>query len=124
MPQPLNRVTSNTGILELINAGKRPLAGGAVAHAAAVYLGLVSTSATVVIDAFRPYAGLNGAFTHKTVNHSVGEYVRDQVHTNSIDSFWALLERGHYGLFHSMSAKRLHRYVNEFASVTTQSKLA
>ena len=71
--------------------------------------------ATVVTDAFRSYAGLSDAYTHKTVNHSVGEYVRDQAHTNGIESFWALLKRGHYGIFHSMSGKHLHRYVNEFA---------
>ena len=71
--------------------------------------------ATVVTDAFRSYAGLSDAYTHKTVNHSVGEYVRDQAHTNGIESFWALLKRGHYGIFHSMSGKHLHRYVNEFS---------
>jgi transposase-like protein len=71
--------------------------------------------ATVVTDAFRSYAGLSDAYTHKTVNHSVGEYVRDQAHTNGIESFWALLKRGHYGIFHSMSGNHLHRYVNEFA---------
>jgi transposase-like protein len=71
--------------------------------------------ATVVTDSFRSYNGLNDAYTHITVNHSVGEYVRDQAHTNGIESFWALLKRGHYGIFHHMSAKHLHRYVNEFA---------
>lgn len=71
--------------------------------------------ATVVTDSFRSYAGLSDAYTHKTVNHSVGEYVRNQAHTNGIESFWALLKRGHYGIFHHMSPKHLHRYVNEFA---------
>ena len=71
--------------------------------------------ATVVTDAFRSYAGLSDAYTHKTVNHSVGEYVRDQAHTNGIESFWALLKRGHYGVYHMMSAKHLHRYVDEFS---------
>jgi transposase-like protein len=72
-------------------------------------------AATVVTDAFRSYAGLSDAYTHKTVNHSVGEYVRDQAHTNGIESFWAFLKRSHYGIFHNMSCKHLHRYVNEFA---------
>jgi transposase-like protein len=71
--------------------------------------------ATVTTDSFRSYNGLDDAYTHKTVNHSVGEYVRDQAHTNGIESFWALLKRGHYGVYHMMSAKHLHRYVDEFS---------
>ena len=49
------------------------------------------------------------------MNHTVGEYVRDMAHTNGIVSFWALLKRGHYGVYHYMSAKHLHRYVKEFS---------
>lgn len=81
--------------------------------------------ATVVTDMHRAYDDLAGqGFTHKWVNHSVGEYIRDKAHTNGIESFWALLKRGHYGIYHYMSAKHLHRYVNEFFSATTPRKLA
>ena len=69
-----------------------------------------------MICQFRIYQGLkNYGYTHKTVNHSVGEYVRDQAHTNGIESFWALLKRGYYGVYHHMSPKHLNRYVNEFS---------
>ena len=73
--------------------------------------------ALVITDEFPAYRGLKAlGFTHETVNHSAGEYVRKfYVHTNGIESFWALLKRGHYGVFHYMSPKHLHRYVNEFA---------
>lgn len=54
-------------------------------------------------------------YNHNFVNHGVGEYVRNQAHTNGIESFWALLKRGYYGIYHYMSAKHLHRYVNEFS---------
>ena len=46
---------------------------------------------------------------------SIGEYVRDQAHTNGIESFWAMLKRGYVGTFHKMSPKHLNRYVVEFA---------
>lgn len=73
--------------------------------------------ATVVTDEFAGYRGLSArGFSHHTINHSAGEYVRHYcIHTNGIESFWALLKRGHYGIYHYMSPKHLHRYVNEFS---------
>jgi transposase-like protein len=73
--------------------------------------------ATVVTDEAAGYRGLTSkGFTHHTVNHGAGEYVRHFcIHTNGIESFWALLKRGHYGIYHYMSPKHLHRYVNEFS---------
>ncbi len=73
--------------------------------------------ATVVTDEFSGYRSLTSkGYTHHTVNHGAGEYVRHYcIHTNGIESFWALLKRGHYGIYHYMSPKHLHRYVNEFS---------
>ncbi len=56
-----------------------------------------------------------GRHNHAYVRHSVGEYVREQVHTNGVESFWALLKRGYHGTYHHMSKKHLQRYVDEFA---------
>ena len=74
----------------------------------------ITLGANVYTDNFTAYRGLAG-YNHRVVNHSVGEYVRQQVHTNGIESFWALLKRGYYGIFHYMSFKHLHRYINEFS---------
>jgi hypothetical protein len=37
------------------------------------------------------------------------------VHTNTAESFFSLLKRGHYGIFHQLSKKHLHRYCTEFS---------
>lgn len=48
------------------------------------------------------------------MNHSKGEYVRYYVlHTNSIESVWALLQRQIYGIHHWVSPKHLSRYTDE-----------
>ena len=69
-------------------------------------------SATVYTDEAAAYTGLRRA--HEAVKHSVREYVRDQAHTNGIESFWAMLKRGYQGTYHHMSPKHLERYVIEF----------
>ncbi len=51
---------------------------------------------------------------HRAVKHSVGEFVKDQAHTNGIESFRSLLKRGYYGTRHKMNIQHLNRYVNEF----------
>ena len=54
---------------------------------------------------------------HYSVNHKIGEYVRDMVTTNGIESFWAIFKRAFKGTYHKMSRKHLQRYVNEFSLV-------
>ena len=49
------------------------------------------------------------------VKHGVGEWVRDQIHINGMESFWSMLKRAHMGTFHKLSPKHLDRYVQEFA---------
>ena len=58
-------------------------------------------TAQVYTDEATAYAGL--LRRHVTIQHSAGEYVRDMAHTNGIESFWALLDRGIMGTFHHVS---------------------
>ena len=73
--------------------------------------GNIVADATIYTDDAKAYDGLPN---HETVKHSVGEYVREQVHTNGVESFWATFKRGQKGVYHKMSKKHLHRYVTEF----------
>ena len=57
------------------------------------------------------------------VNHSLREYVREQAHTNGIESFWAMLKRGYHGVYHRWSWKHLNRYVAEFSGRNNQRSL-
>ena len=76
----------------------------------------VEAEATIFTDEHSSYVGLDDAFScHESVNHSAGEYSRNGVNTNGIESVWAVLKRGVYGVYHHVSKKHLGRYVDEFA---------
>ena len=83
----------------------------------------IEWGSTIYTDDHKAYIGLHNEYTHRSVNHSENEYVRGTAHTNGIESFWALLKRGYYGTFHSLSAKHLQRYINEFAGKANERKL-
>ena len=75
----------------------------------------IATGSTLHTDEHGGYLGLGGMFyTHERIDHSAGEYVRDGVTTNGIESVWAVLKRGLHGVYHHASEKHLHRYVDEF----------
>jgi len=75
--------------------------------------GNVSPGSTLYSDDHSGYQEMEN-YRHEIVNHAAGEYVKGIVHTNHVESFWALLKRGHYGIFHKISAKHLHRYLSEY----------
>ena len=52
--------------------------------------------------------------SHQTVNHSIGEYVRGNVHTNTIEGYFSILKRGIMGTYHHVSQQHLKRYLAEF----------
>src|SRR5262249_39431843 len=47
---------------------------------------------------------------HEMVNHSTGEYVRGDAHTNTIEGYFSILKRGINGVYHHVSEKHLRRY--------------
>jgi transposase len=52
--------------------------------------------------------------THETINHKQGEYVRGDVHTNNVESFWANVKRSIAGTYVWVSKKHLQSYLHEF----------
>ncbi|KAA6333976.1 hypothetical protein EZS27_017670 [termite gut metagenome] len=73
---------------------------------------------TVMTDQFSGYNILDKEneknFIRLKVDHSVMFSLGNGIHTNGIESFWAILKRGVYGIFHHISTRYLQSYVNEF----------
>ena len=65
-------------------------------------------------DEWAPYLGIADENTrHETVNHSIEEWVRGDVHTNSVENIWSLLKRSIIGAYHQVSLKHLDAYLDE-----------
>jgi transposase-like protein len=75
----------------------------------------VSTGTHIMTDDHGAYRGLSkNGWKHEIVCHTQDEWVRGNVHTQGIESFWSLFKRGVIGSFHSVSVKHLDRYLSEF----------
>jgi transposase-like protein len=76
----------------------------------------VASDSRIMTDEWFAYEGIGKHFEggHHTVKHTAKEYARGEVTTNTVEGFFALLKRGMYGTFHSVSKRHLHRYVAEF----------
>ena len=65
-------------------------------------------------DDWAPYDGIADEDTrHETVNHSIEEWVRGDVHTNTVENVWSLLKRSIIGAYHKVSVKHLDAYLDE-----------
>jgi transposase-like protein len=74
----------------------------------------VKEGSILCTDESRSYFGVKG-YERIAVNHSAKQYVDGMASTNGIESVWALLKRGYYGIYHQFSVKHMQRYVDEFA---------
>lgn len=79
-------------------------------------------------DEHKSYHSIGNSYNHKQVNHSQGEYSREEyfedrqsgrkafkIHTNTMEGFWSQLKRGIYGVYHWASEKHIQQYLNEFS---------
>lgn len=75
----------------------------------------VSKKAKLMTDDAKQYIKLGKAFaSHESVNHSAEEYVRGNVHTNTIEGFFSIFKRGMKGVYQHCGHDHLNRYLAEF----------
>lgn len=76
----------------------------------------VKLGTAVMTDEYRPYRSLTKeGYRHQTISHGTKEYVRDNVHVNTLEGFWSQLKRSINGTYHCVSPKHLQSYVDEFS---------
>lgn len=99
-----DRATNTIAAVPVVSANR--------ATAEEIVLPSISEETPVYTDDSKIYTRLDN---HESVNHSHGEYVRGDVHTNGVESFWSMLKRAYMGVYHWWSPKHAHRYVDECA---------
>jgi transposase-like protein len=76
---------------------------------------VADNAAAIYTDELKSYKKVGDADTmHASVNHKQDEWVRGDVHTNTVESAWSLLKRSIIGSYHRLSAKHLEAYLAEF----------
>jgi hypothetical protein len=75
----------------------------------------VAKAAFIMTDEAGQYARIGTHFAgHAFTTHSAKEYVRGDVHTNTVEGFYSVFKRGMKGVYQHCSEAHLHRYVSEF----------
>ncbi len=64
------------------------------------------------LGSYNPLRGMG--YRHSRIHHAQKVYVRGDVHTNTIDGFWALIKNGIGGVYHGVSTKHLQAYLDEY----------
>jgi len=75
----------------------------------------IAQDTAIVTDEMSSYNGTEKMFrSHDTVTHGAGEYVRGQIHTNTIENYFSLVKRALVGTYHHVAPRHLRRYIGEF----------
>ncbi|MEZ5933325.1 MAG: IS1595 family transposase [Alphaproteobacteria bacterium] len=75
----------------------------------------IDRESTLYTDESRLYSGIDSHVAeHDTVHHASGEYVRGDVHSNTVESYFSVFKRGMRGVYQHCKEKHLHRYLAEF----------
>jgi transposase-like protein len=74
-----------------------------------------SRKSDLMTDESNVYTNLGAEFaSHGTVKHSEEEYVRGNIHTNTVEGFFSIFKRGMKGIYQHCGEAHLHRYLAEF----------
>jgi transposase-like protein len=74
----------------------------------------------IYTDELASYRSIEDADTiHESVNNRAGEYVRGNVHTNTVESAWSIFKRGIVGSWHQLSVKHLPAYSTRWSGAST-----
>lgn len=77
---------------------------------------MVADNSVIVTDESNSYNDVKKVgHLHESINHSKGQYVDGDVHTNTIEGFWSQFKRSVHGTYHSVSRKHLQLYLDEFS---------
>jgi transposase-like protein len=121
------RGTSKTPVVAVVErdgeARSEPVAHVDTKTLKAIATENIAPEATLATDEYPLYGAVGKEFSggHVQVDHGSGKYVNHKTgcgivaHTNTAESYFSLLKRGHYGVYHKMSPKHLHRYCDEFS---------
>ncbi len=114
------RGTDKTPVFGMVERGgrikRRVVANVSAANLKGAMRECVDKKATIMTDEWQSYKGIGNEFEggHHVIHHSQRQYACKGVSTNTAESSFAVLKRGIMGIYHSVSKKHLHRYVNEF----------
>jgi transposase-like protein len=106
-------------VLTLVERGGRArsfhIDSTSIADVAPIVRENISREAHLMTDEARHYMEVGREFaSHQAVNHSLNEYVRGDVTTNTVEGYYSIFIRGMKGVYQHCKEKHLHRYLAEF----------
>ncbi|SFS21066.1 Transposase [Granulicella pectinivorans] len=112
-----NRFTHKTSVIGMLDRDSRQVRAKVVPNVKRdtlqkEILSTITPGSRVHTDQAVAYNSLQKQYIHETVNHAV-EYVRGNVHTNSLENFWSLMKRNLAGTYVAVEPFHLDRYLSE-----------
>ncbi len=119
VPKPKNGPSHKNMVVTLVERG-----GGArsfhvdsasIAEIVPIVRDNVRRESRFMTDAAMHYKSIGKDFAeHGRVHHEREEYVRGDIHTNTVEGYYSIFKRGMKGVYQHCSEKHLHRYLAEF----------